>query len=73
VITYADTSRSPAVSALEADLRPRFLTLIEREQIADLHRHGASLRAIGRELGRPASTIKREIDNRSAGGLYRPY
>jgi IS30 family transposase len=73
VITYADTSQSPAVSALEADLHPRFLTLIEREQIADLHRQGASLRAIGRELGRPASTIKREIDNRSVEGVYRPY
>ena len=73
VITYADTSHSPAVCALEADLHPRFLTLVEREQIADLHRQGASLRAIGRELGRPASTIKREIDNRSVDGLYRPY
>ncbi|MGH3379914.1 MAG: IS30 family transposase [Actinoallomurus sp.] len=73
VITYADTSRPPAVSALEADLHPRFLTLVEREQIADLHRQGASLRAIGRELGRPASTIKREIGDRSADGLYRPY
>ncbi|MCW2860385.1 MAG: family transposase [Actinoallomurus sp.] len=73
VTTYVDTSQSPAVCALEADLHPRFLTLVEREQIADLHRQGASLRAIGRELGRPASTIKREIDNRSADGLYRPY
>jgi IS30 family transposase len=54
-------------------LHPRFLTLAEREQIADLRRDGASLRAIGRVLGRPASTIKREIDNRSVGGVYRPY
>jgi IS30 family transposase len=54
-------------------LHPRFLTLAEREQIADLRREGASLRAIGRALGRPASTIKREIDNRSADGVYRPY
>jgi IS30 family transposase len=54
-------------------LHPRFLTLAERERIADLRRDGASLRAIGRALGRPASTIKREIDHRSVDGVYRPY
>jgi IS30 family transposase len=31
------------------------------------------LRAIGRALGRPASTIKREIDTRSVEGVYRPH
>ncbi|MBL7502537.1 IS30 family transposase [Frankia sp. CNm7] len=54
-------------------LDPRFLTLAERERIADLRREGASLRAIGRALGRPASTVKREIDNRSVDGVYHPY
>ena len=73
VVTYVDGSREPTVFALEADLHPRFLTLVEREQIADLHRQGASLRAIGRELGRPASTIKRELDNRSDDDGYRPH
>ncbi|MBA8848208.1 IS30 family transposase/transposase [Yonghaparkia alkaliphila] len=61
------------VRALEAQLHPRFLTLAEREQIADLHRQSASLREIGRQLGRPASTIKRELDRRSDVGSYRPY
>ena len=69
----ADTPTSPAVAALEADLHPRFLTLAEREQIADLRRQKTSLREIGRQLGRPASTIKREVDSRSKDGVYRPY
>ena len=34
---------------------------------------GQSLRAIGRVLGRPASTVKREIDARSVEGVYRPH
>jgi IS30 family transposase len=62
-----------AVSTLDKPLHPRFLTLTERERIADMRREGASLRAIGRELDRPASTIKREVDARSDGGVYRPY
>jgi IS30 family transposase len=51
----------------------RLLSLCEREQVADLRRLGYSLRAIGRELGRAASTIKRELDARSRGGEYRPH
>lgn len=63
----------PALPALEAVLHPRYLTLTEREKIADLRRSGATLRAIGRVLGRPASTIKRELDARSEDGRYQPY
>jgi IS30 family transposase len=71
--TYVDQT-SPPVAALEAELHPRFLTLVERETIADLRRQNKSLREIGRRLGRPASTIKRELDNhRSRDGSYRPY
>ncbi|PFG42398.1 IS30 family transposase [Isoptericola jiangsuensis] len=73
VTTHVEVAITPSLAALEAELDPRFLTLAEREQIADLRREGASLRAIGRALGRPASTIKREIDARSAGGVYRPH
>lgn len=61
------------LESLDKALHRRFLTLAEREQIADMHREGSSLRAIGRALGRPASTIKREIDNRAKDGTYRPY
>jgi IS30 family transposase len=64
---------APSVAAVEAVLHPRFLTVAERELIADLHREGRSLRAIGRALGRPASTVKREIDTRAVNGRYWPY
>jgi len=63
-----------AVARLEAVLDPRFLSVEERERIHELLLQGASLRAIGRALGRPASTISREIiRNRGADGTYRPY
>jgi IS30 family transposase len=71
VTTFVGVSSS--LAAAEKHLHSRFLTLTERETIADLHRQGQSLRAIGRALGRPASTVKREIDARSADGVYRPY
>jgi IS30 family transposase len=51
----------------------RLLSLTERESIADLNRAGWSLRAIGRELGRPASTIKRELDAHTVNGRYLPH
>jgi IS30 family transposase len=49
------------------------LTLEERRFIEAARRDGLSLRAIGRELARPHTTIGREIDrNRQAGnGAYR--
>jgi len=64
---------TPSLAAVEAQLHPRFLTVVEREVIADLLGANTSLRAIGRSLGRPASTIKREIDARSVDGVYRPH
>ncbi|WP_328868286.1 IS30 family transposase [Streptomyces sp. NBC_00304] len=63
----------PSLAAVDAQLHPRFLTVTERETIADMHRAGHSLRAIGRALGRQASTIKREIDARAVDGIYRPH
>lgn len=68
------TSPQPVMDALERQVHPRFLTLPERERIADLHRAGWSLRAIGRDLARPASTIKREIDHHlNSDGSYGAY
>ncbi|MFE4594649.1 IS30 family transposase [Streptomyces laurentii] len=61
------------LAVLEKELHPRFLTLAEREKIRDLRAAGLSLRAIGRALGRPASTVKREIDANSGSDGYRPY
>ncbi|AWI32996.1 IS30 family transposase [Streptomyces tirandamycinicus] len=67
------TAPSVGLAALDKQLHPRFLTLAEREQIRDLRAAGQSLRAIGRALGRPASTVKREIDTNSGSGGYQPY
>ena len=50
----------------------RYLSLAEREEIAVGLAAGKSLREIARELGRPASTVSREIArNSSAAGSYR--
>ncbi|WP_444664917.1 IS30 family transposase [Cellulomonas sp. CW35] len=73
VTTLVRAHEMVSLAALEAELDRRFLTLAERETIADLRRQNASLREIGRQLGRPASTIKRELDRRSVDGVYRPY
>ncbi|GAB3472587.1 hypothetical protein GCM10027519_48340 [Kineococcus endophyticus] len=58
----AQAAQTASLAAVEARLHPRFLTISERETIADLRREGKSLRAIGRVLGRHASTIKRELE-----------
>nr|WP_121188057.1 IS30 family transposase [Nocardiopsis sp. Huas11] len=68
------TTPAPTVASLERPVHQRFLTLPDREKIADLHRAGRSLQAIGRALGRPASTIKRELDRHSnTDGSYGAY
>ncbi|MFE7411190.1 IS30 family transposase [Streptomyces laurentii] len=67
------TTAPVGLAVLEKKLHPRFLTLAEREKIRDLRAAGLSLRAIGRSLGRPASTVKREIDGNSGSDGYRPY
>jgi transposase, IS30 family len=73
-VTLSGVTRpAPGLAALEKQLHPRFLTLAEREQIRDLHTAGHSLRAIGRALGRAASTVLREIEANSGEDGYRPY
>lgn len=73
-VTMGGVTTAPvALTALEKQLHPKFLTLAEREQIGDLRALGQSLRAIGRALGRPASTVKREIDANSGTEGYQPY
>ncbi|WP_184805761.1 IS30 family transposase [Kribbella italica] len=72
-VTTIAVAAGPCLAAVEAELHARFLTVTERELIADLRRRGDSLRAIGRALGRSASTVKREIDARSVEGVYRPH
>jgi len=73
MISNTATGSASSLAAVEAELHSRFLTVTERELIADLRREGRSLRAIGRELGRPASTVKREVDARAVDGVYQPH
>lgn len=63
-----------ALEALEQPVSARFLSLPEREKIADLRSHGTSMQAIGRALGRSVGTISREIKRNShpVPG-YQPY
>src|SRR3954463_14003677 len=53
-------------------LSGRYLSFVEREEIALLRVQGYSIQAIGRRLGRAASTISRELRRNAAtrsGGL----
>ena len=51
----------------------RYLTHAEREDIAVWHGQQVSVREIGRRLGRPASTIGRELTRNTSRGPGRPY
>lgn len=46
---------------VEQVIHPRYLSLVEREQIRDLARAGLSIRRIAAEMGRSPSTISREL------------
>ncbi|MFF3075478.1 IS30 family transposase [Kitasatospora sp. NPDC057904] len=72
-VTTLVVDAQPSLAAVEAGLHARYLTVTERELIADMRRERRSLRAIGRALGRPASTVKREIDARAVDGVYQPH
>lgn len=63
----------PSSRSIPDSVSGRLLSLVERERIADLSRAGLSLRAIGRELGRPASTILRELGAHTVNGRYLPH
>jgi IS30 family transposase len=69
VLTYAPIMSQPPV------ISDRFLSEDERVAIADGLVLGQSLRAIAAELGRPASTISREVSRNSdpGSGAYHPY
>lgn len=51
----------------------RFLGQDERIRIADLRQEGVSIRQIGRQLGRAASTISRELRRNGVSGDYGPF
>ncbi|MDX3189075.1 IS30 family transposase [Streptomyces sp. MN03-5084-2B] len=62
-------------AAVPVEVSSRLLSLQERIRIADRVREpGVSLRAIAAELGRPVSTISRELDrNQQPDGTYQPH
>jgi IS30 family transposase len=76
-LTAATAAAAPAPVALEAleqSVSARYLSLPERERIADLRSQGTSMQAIGRALGRSVGTISREIKRNSHPMLgYQPY
>ena len=55
----------PELAVHAAAARGRYLTLAEREIIADLHRMGSTIRAIAALLTRAPSTISRELRRNS--------
>ena len=62
----------PPASPSAKPLSGRYLSLLEREEIALLRVQGQSMQEIGRRLGRSASTISRELRRNAAtrsGGL----
>ncbi|WP_427016413.1 transposase [Pseudarthrobacter sp. P1] len=72
--TAEPVSAPVALEALEQSVSARYLSLPERERIADLRSRGSSMQAIGRALGRSVGTISREIKRNSHPVLgYRPY
>ena len=52
---------------------PRALSLAEREEISRGLADGESLRAIGRRIGRPASTVLREVRRNGGSDRYRAW
>ena len=49
------------LNRVEKVIDPRYLSLLEREQLKDLHGSGMSIRQIAAEMGRSPSTISREL------------
>lgn len=64
----------PPVTAVDRPaLSLRYLSEVERTTIGDLHRVGASVRAIAAEIGRSPATVSRELRrNADTLGRYRP-
>jgi transposase-like protein len=49
------------LARVEQVIHPRYLSLVEREELRDLHRSGSSIREIAAAMGRSPSTISREL------------
>jgi len=62
------------VERVEKVISSRYLSVLEREKIADLRREGKGIREIAREIGRDPGTVSREVRrNSNNGGRYEPH
>ena len=50
-----------SLARVEQVIHPRYVSLLEREELRDLHRSGMSIRRIASAMGRSPSTISREL------------
>ncbi len=57
----AERGGLPPLRRVDREHSGRYLSLLERQRIATLRRHGLSIREVARELGRAPSTISREL------------
>lgn len=62
------------LARVEQVIHPRYLSLVEREELRDLHRSGLSIRKIAAAMGRSPSTISRELRRNTASARgYLPH
>lgn len=62
------------LARVEQVIHPRYLSLVEREELRDLHRCGLSIRQIAAKMGRSPSTISRELRRNTASARgYLPH
>nr|WP_041814213.1 IS30 family transposase [Rhodococcus erythropolis] len=57
----ARSAEASFLNVVEKLIHPRYLSLLEREQLQDLRRAGLSIRAIAPQMRRAPSTISREL------------
>lgn len=62
------------VERVEKVISNRYLSVLEREKIADLRREGRGIREIAREIGRDPGAVSREVKrNSNNDGRYEPH
>ncbi len=62
-----------SLARVEQVIHPRYLSLIEREQLRDLRRAGMSIRKVAEAMGRSPSTISRELRRNASERGYMPH
>ncbi|WP_158253995.1 IS30 family transposase [Cryobacterium sp. Y50] len=74
-VNRTPTAKAIKLAALEKQINIRYLSLLERETIRDLHVAGGSLRTIATLMSRSPSTISRELarNRQPEQGEYQPY